>query len=189
MTASISPPQPLSINNNNKYKHYETKVYYSRDFQLYETETESKDIEYLNYIGPVKFKNLILQDESFYLSEIMTCSNLFFRGNSQKTALEVLFALSLKIPIFSLETKNRISEAGTMHFVNILQKSKNYAKVLPKRSRDFFSHRFKTVQYRFNYLSYNESVELVQSILNNQMYHDEWIFFRKLVRGGIIDGQ
>jgi len=104
----------------NKYKH--SYIYYAHSMCFYDTKTEKEDLKFLKskqskIINP---NGLRLGKDIFqYLFKVKECGAVWYRGNTIGVVFEVITALSMKKPVYSLETKDIMNHYEITDFVNI----------------------------------------------------------------------
>jgi len=107
--------------NNGKYSY----VYYAHSISFYNTWIEKDDLEFLRSLKHTKIVNpngLALGKDMFqYLFLVKQCDAVWYRGNTIGVVFEVLTALAMHKPVYSLETKGEIQEYDISYFVNIFR--------------------------------------------------------------------
>jgi len=124
-------------------------IYYSHSIGYYNTQQEENDIKFLNskkckIINP---NGLRLGKDIFqYLFKIKDCDAVWYRGNTIGVAFEVLSALAMHKPVYSLESKQIISSYEITNFVNIFWNRyyikddlSLFEKIFPEYYSDFLS--------------------------------------------------
>jgi len=99
-------------------------IYYAHSLDLYFTEIEKKDLKYLTSkkFKVVNPRDLNLGKDMFqYLFKVKECDAVWYRGNTIGVALEVITALAMKKPVYSLKTRKKISRSEIAYLVNIYQ--------------------------------------------------------------------
>jgi hypothetical protein len=100
-------------------------IYYSHSLRYYNTDTEKEDLKFLQSLGDVVNPNgKGITGEIFeYLLMVSECDAVWYRGNTPGVAFEVLTALAMRIPVYSLETKQMINKAERTILIDIFQNS------------------------------------------------------------------
>jgi hypothetical protein len=103
----------------------DTVIYYAHSLKYYNTEIEKEDLKFLQSLGDVVNPNgKGITGEIFeYLLMVSECDAVWYRGNTPGVAFEVLSALAMRIPIYSLETKQMINKAERTILIDIFQNS------------------------------------------------------------------
>jgi|YelNatPaOPRAMG01_1025707.scaffolds.fasta_scaffold13306_5 hypothetical protein len=111
------------ITNSNKLLH----IYYAHSLDLYFTEIEKKDLKYLTSkkFKVVNPRDLNLGKEMIrYLYKVKDCDAVWYRGNSIGVIFEILTALTLRKPVYSLESKKKMSKDEMLNFINTFQNNR-----------------------------------------------------------------
>jgi len=100
-------------------------IYYAHSLSFYNTEIEKEDLKFLQSLGHVVNPNgKGITGEIFeYLLKISESDALWYRGNTIGVAFEVLTALAMHIPVYSLETKQLINKAERTILIDTFQNS------------------------------------------------------------------
>jgi len=100
-------------------------IYYSHSLHYYNTDTEREDLKFLQSLGHVINPNgKGITGEIFeYLLKVSESDAVWYRGNTIGVAFEVLTALAMRIPVYSLETKQRISKAERTTLIDTFRNS------------------------------------------------------------------
>jgi hypothetical protein len=103
----------------------DTVIYYAHSLKYYNTEIEKEDLKFLQSLGHVVNPNgKGITGEIFeYLLKVSESDAVYFRGNTIGVAFEVLTALAMRIPVYSLETKQPINKAEKTILIDIFQNS------------------------------------------------------------------
>jgi len=104
-------------------------IYYSHSFHFYNSEIERADIEFLQSQGEAYNPNGRGRTRAIseYLLAVSESDVVWYRGNTIGVAFEVLTALALQIPVFSLETKQRINKAEITILIDTLRNSPSFS--------------------------------------------------------------
>jgi len=100
-------------------------IYFSHSLCYYNTAIEKDDIKFLESLGHVVNPNgKGITGEIFeYLLMVSECDAVWYRGNTPGVAFEVLTALAMRIPVYSLETRQLISNAERTILIDVFQNS------------------------------------------------------------------
>jgi hypothetical protein len=100
-------------------------IYYSHSLKYYNTEIEKEDLKFLQSLGYVVNPNgKGITGEIFeYLLKVSESDAVWYRGNTIGVAFEVLTALALRIPVYSLETRQLINNAERTILIDVFQNS------------------------------------------------------------------
>lgn len=117
--------QQARVNNNRVLK-----VYYAHSIGYYDTEIEITDIEFLHNLKHSKIVNpndLDLGHNMFrYLLVVEKCDSVWYRGETIGVVLEVLTALSMGKPVYSVVSGNIISTTEIKTFARIFKLASYY---------------------------------------------------------------
>jgi len=100
-------------------------IYYSHSLKHYNTEIEKEDLKFLQSLGHVINPNGqgATREIFEYLFMVSECDAVWYRGNTIGVAFEVLTALAMRIPVYSLETRQLINKAERTILIDIFQNS------------------------------------------------------------------
>jgi len=99
-------------------------IYYSHSISYCNTQQEKNNLKFLRskkfeIINP---NGLGLGKEMYkYLFKVELCDAVWYRGDTIGVALEVITALAMKKPVYSLKTRKKISRSEIAYLVNIYQ--------------------------------------------------------------------
>jgi hypothetical protein len=98
-------------------------IYFSHSLKYYNTEIEKEDLKFLQSLGHVVNPNgKGITGEIFeYLLKVSESDAVWYRGNTIGVAFEVLTALAMRIPVYSLETKQVISKVEITTLIDTFQ--------------------------------------------------------------------
>ena len=101
------------------------KIYYSHSMYYYNTKTEEKDLEFLSSKGTIVNPNGLNLGKSMspYLKTVQKCDSVWHRGDTIGVATEVLAALALDKPVYSLETAVETTASEKSLFISIFKTS------------------------------------------------------------------
>ena len=111
------------ITNSNKLLH----IYYAHSFQYYDSQTERNDLKFLKskHAKVINPNGLALgKDMIQYLFKVKDCDAVWYRGNTIGVVFEVLTALAMHKPVYSLETKDVISPINIKYFAGIFRNNR-----------------------------------------------------------------
>jgi hypothetical protein len=100
-------------------------IYYSHSLQYYNTDIEKEDLTFLQTLGHVVNPNGkgTTREIFEYLLMVSECDAVWYRGITPGVAFEVLTALAMRIPVYSLETKQLINNAEKTILIDVFQNS------------------------------------------------------------------
>ena len=112
----------------NKYPDSIDKFYYAHSMEFYDSQQEKSDLKHFTAKMPnvmiVNPKTLGLGNSmSEYLKVVQTCDEVWFRGTTIGVNLEILTALAMGKPVFSMITKKPISDSVKTYFISNFNKS------------------------------------------------------------------
>jgi len=99
-------------------------IYYAHSICFYNTKTEKEDLKFLKskrskIVNP---NGLALgKDMCQYLFKVKECGAVWYRGNTIGVVFEVLTALAMHKPVYSLETKDIMNHYEIMDFIDIFR--------------------------------------------------------------------
>ena len=101
------------------------KIYYSHSMYYYNTTTEEKDLEFLSSRGTTVNPNGLNLGKSMspYLKTVQNCDSVWHRGDTIGVAMEVLTALALDKPVYSLESTGKTTASEKSLFISIFKTS------------------------------------------------------------------
>jgi len=103
------------------------KIYYAHSIELYFSEIETEDLIFLSCKGSVtnprdiKLKNMI-----DYIYLVKDHDVIYYRGATWGVAFEVLSGLAFGIPVYSLDTKRKLSKKQQKEIAEIFKNSIYY---------------------------------------------------------------
>jgi hypothetical protein len=125
-------------------------IYYAHSIKFYNTETERRDLKFLRTVKHVKVLNpngLALGKDMFrYLFKVKQCDAVWYRGTTIGVVFEVLTALAMGKPVYSLETKDIMNRYEILDFINIFVNNEyvehdlvRFKKIFPEYYDNFVS--------------------------------------------------
>jgi hypothetical protein len=144
------PVQSITAKRHTVQKDKPFYIYYSHSMCFYDTKTEKEDLKFLKSFKHAKIVNPnglgLGRDMIQYLSQVKQCDTVCYRGNTIGVVFEVLTALAMHKPVYSLEAKDIMTHYEILDFINIFV------------NNDFVKHdlaRFKDVfpEYYDNFVS------------------------------------
>ena len=122
----LNKPNTSSVYSKSNGKH--SYVYYAHSISFYNTWIEIEDLKFLRSLKHTKVVNpnglKINSSEKFiipYLQTVEKCDFVCYRGYTIGVVFEVLTALAMHKPVYSLETKGKMQEFDISYFVNIFR--------------------------------------------------------------------
>jgi hypothetical protein len=98
-------------------------IYYSHSIRYYNTQQEENDIKFLEsnfkIINPNDLR--LGKDMIQYLFKVQQCDAVWYRGNTIGVVFEVLTALAMKKPVFSLRSKDIMNYFEITDFIEIFR--------------------------------------------------------------------
>lgn len=110
-------------NKANLYLENVNKIYYAHSMCFYNTLTEQKDLEFLSSKGTTVNPNGLNLGKSMkpYLITVQKCDSVWHRGDTIGVALEVLTALALDKPVYSLENNAETTDSEKSLFIKVFK--------------------------------------------------------------------
>jgi len=105
------------------------KIYYSHPKELYGSDIEKIDLDFLSSKGDVTNpRGYNERDMIFYIKLLKEHDVVYYRCLGFGVSFEVLSALAFEIPVYSLETKRSISKSQIKGVVEVFKSSPHFKK-------------------------------------------------------------
>ena len=114
------------------------KIYYSHPMKLYSSDIEKEDLAFLARKGKVTNpRDIEFLEMIDYIKLLKEHDVVYYRDLHYGVAFEVLSALAFGIPVYSLETKRRISKRLLREIVEVFKNSPYFEEDVEKFKTNF----------------------------------------------------